>query len=71
MNHHFPRILTNESQLVDKLRPRYAGFPERLRSLHFTESGHHMRAEDWHHAWDEIIAWFIRYLPGASRQNHP
>jgi alpha-beta hydrolase superfamily lysophospholipase len=58
-------------ELVDKLRPRYAAFPERLRSLHFTESGHHMRGEDWHHAWDEIIAWFIRYLPGASRQNHP
>ena len=48
---------------VESMRPRYAAFPDRLRSLEFPASGHMMREEDWKRAWEEITAWFVRYLP--------
>ncbi len=48
---------------VETLRPGYAACPERLRHLDYPESDHCMRPEDWHAAWQEVLAWLDRWLP--------
>ncbi|NLI78041.1 MAG: alpha/beta fold hydrolase [Candidatus Riflebacteria bacterium] len=47
---------------AERLRPLYADCPDRLHAVHFPDSGHMMRQEDWQATWVEVGTWFLRHL---------
>lgn len=47
-----------------ELLSRYASVPERLRYLEHEGEGHMFSPPAWHRAWDEVLAWFGRFLRG-------
>jgi dienelactone hydrolase len=47
---------------VERLRPLYQNYPERLRYVEYPESAHFMREEDWNDLWRQTIESFRRFL---------
>ncbi len=46
------------------LAPYYAAAPERQQWIHYPESPHIMRPQDWDAAWRKTLAWFDCHLSG-------
>jgi pimeloyl-ACP methyl ester carboxylesterase len=48
------------------LAPHYAHAPDRQRYLEYPYSGHFMTERDWAALWDNVLAWFDRYLAARA-----
>lgn len=46
------------------LRPGYAATPERLAYVEFAGCEHFMPEDRWTELWDQVLAWYLRFLPG-------
>jgi uncharacterized protein len=44
------------------LAPYYASAPERLHYIEYTNASHDFSAEIWIQVWQQVIAWFTRFL---------
>jgi dienelactone hydrolase len=50
-------------ELHEQLGPFYRQQPERLRYLEHAKAGHMMPPERWEVAMQELVGWFVRFLP--------
>ena len=49
-------------EFAETLLPFYSDIPDRLSALHFPESEHMMRPQDWDAAWEETTRWLASQL---------